>query len=71
MTDKRVIELLQQIARGTHDTMPTRRIPCLDNAEAWAVDEWWQDYYNSNDKSLRLLAKEALNIIYGKSNDTY
>lgn len=71
MIDKRVIELLQQIARGTHDNMPTRRIPRLENDEAWAVDEWWQDYYTSNDKSLKMLAKEALNIIYGRSNDTY
>jgi hypothetical protein len=66
MTDKRVIELLHQIVRGTHDSTPTRRIPSIDNKEAWRVDEWWQDYYTSNDTSLKLLAKEALNLIYGK-----
>lgn len=59
-----VIKILQEIARGTHDSMPTRKLPPIDNKIAWEIDGWWQDYYNSNDRSLRYLAKEALNIIY-------
>jgi hypothetical protein len=34
MTDKRVIKLLEQIARGTHDPTPTRMLPPLDNKAA-------------------------------------
>lgn len=63
MTDKRVIKLLEQIARGTHDPTPTRMLPPLDNKAAQEIDSWWQDYYGSNDKSLKLLARQAIAII--------
>lgn len=55
-------EILTRLHRGTHDSTPTRRYH-LDNPQAMEVDEWWERYYNSNDRSLRALAKEALNLL--------
>lgn len=45
---------------GTHhDLMPTRQF-YPQNEQAMKVDEWWNSYLKSADKTVRDIAKEAL-----------
>jgi hypothetical protein len=62
-----VVKLLERIAGGTHDPTPTRRL-IIDNPDAAAVDVWWQNYYTSNDTSLKKLARAALMILAAKGD---
>lgn len=62
--------VLEQIRNGVQDPHPTRSIPPVDNKAAWDVDQFWVDYYASNNKSIRLLAVAALNILYETDHDT-
>ena len=59
MTTQTPRQILEQIARGTHDPMPTRRMYPM-NEEAMKLDEWWQEYFLSMYKHHRQLAIAAL-----------
>lgn len=64
-TKKSVEEVLEQIARGTCDPTPTRRI-YFDNPDAMKLDVWWQDYFTNNDKTVKMLAKHAIELLKSK-----
>lgn len=51
---------LKQIEKGHHDPTPTRRI-YLDG-DAARCDEWWMNYYASNDKQNKQIARAALGV---------
>ena len=50
---------LEQIKRGTHDSCPTRLLT-PGNALATTIDQWWLQYFNSQQSAHKLLARQAL-----------
>lgn len=58
-----ILKLVNQLIRGTHDSMPTRMLPPLDNKLAWHIDEWWQAYFLSADKARRTDAQRLLELL--------
>lgn len=57
----RLVDILKQIVRGTHDSCPTRRLP--QTPEASKIDSWWLEYFMSQQKAHRDLAKEAITLL--------
>lgn len=55
-------DLLNQIAQGTHDPTPTRRIH-IGNKQALETDDWWQAYFLSARDSYRQLAQQAIELL--------
>lgn len=62
---KSVEEVLTQIANGTCDPTPTRRI-YIDNPDAMKCDSWWQDYFARNNTTVKMLARHALELLNSK-----
>ena len=57
----RLVAILNQIKRGTHDSCPTRRLP--QTRQESDNDTWWLQYFQSQQTAHRDLAIEALNIL--------
>lgn len=62
---QRAYELFGSEYRGHHDCMPTRRGYSPDS-DAGKCDAWWQDYYLSNDKENKRIAKKAIDAAIKK-----